>query len=107
MTGDIDDIIHPAENTEIAILSLHRPIPGKVRPIMPVFATRVLAVLGVVGLNVALTIAPYCLKGPWPWIPNTDISSLTRSRFNLLSLVIINDRMDTRHARTGTAGLHR
>ena len=48
MAGDVDNIVDPAQDTEIAVCCFHGRITGQIRPITPIFAVRVLVVSSIV-----------------------------------------------------------
>src|ERR1700722_875228 len=54
VTGDVDDVIHAAQDTVVAIGGKHGAVGGVIGPIVPVFALRILAILFVVLMDEAL-----------------------------------------------------
>ena len=48
VTGDVDDVVDPAQDAEVAVRRLERAVAGEVRPVVPVLAVRILVVLAVV-----------------------------------------------------------
>ena len=58
MAGDVDDVIHASQYPEIAVHGQHRAVGSKIRPVVPVLAVWILAVLGVVLVDEALRDRP-------------------------------------------------
>src|SRR3989449_5463332 len=54
VTGYVDHVVNAAEDAVVAVGGLHRAVAAQERPVVPVFAARVLIVLGEVGLDVAV-----------------------------------------------------
>src|SRR5436309_6303013 len=51
-------VVYAAEDAVVAVGGLHRAVAAQERPVVPIFAARVLVVLGEVGLDVAVAISP-------------------------------------------------
>src|SRR5262249_34291260 len=106
MASHIDDVIHPAQNAIVAILRLHGAITSEIRPVAPVFAGLVFAILGAIRCDKALAITPDSLEGPWPWVAYTDIAGFTGAGGELMAILIVDDRVNARHSGASTARLH-
>src|SRR5205823_7343441 len=85
----------------------HRSVGREVRPVAPVLAFRISAILRVVLFDEAIVVAPNGLHDAGPRIPNADIARFARAGGNLAGGFIVNDRIDAERARTGAAWLHR
>src|SRR6516162_1727291 len=93
MSGNVDDIVNSTQDAIVAVSCLQGTVAGHVRPVTPVSTVPVLAVPCVVLVDVAIGVLPDCLKRARPGILNTDISSPTGARRDLVTHLIINDRM--------------
>src|ERR1039458_2077902 len=51
VTGDVDDVVDPAQYAVVAVVGLHGAVPAQERPVAPVLAGFVLAALGGIGLD--------------------------------------------------------
>src|SRR6266540_1419734 len=74
VASHVDDIVHPAEDPEVAIGRLDSAVAGEVRPVAPVLALSVAAVLLVVGLHEPIGLAPDCLEDPGPGVADADVA---------------------------------
>src|SRR6266849_362192 len=106
MASHVDDVIHPAENSEVSVFGEQRSVPGKIGPVAPVLTLRILAVLLVVLPDKAVTVAPDGLKDPRPGIPDADVSRLFGTGGHLLGVFVVNDGINSEHARPGAARFH-
>src|SRR5438105_7126822 len=106
MAGHVDDIVDTPEDSEVTVLSLNGTVAGEIRPVAPVLALRILVVFLVVRFHEAIGILPDRLHDSGPRIANADVARLS-AWLNLFSLFVEDHRMDSRHARTGAARLHR
>src|SRR5205823_6449401 len=66
VTGDVDHVVNAAEDAEVAVGRLHRAVAAQERPVAPVLALGILIVLGEIGLDVAVAVAPDRLHDPGP-----------------------------------------
>src|ERR1051326_2206353 len=106
MAGNVDYVIHAAENSKVAIRRLYRAITSKVWPVTPVFALGIFVVFAIVLRHKAVAIAVNCLKHSRPRISDADVPCLTRSAFYFLALFIEDHRVDARHSRSSAARFH-
>ena len=107
MAGDIDDIVNAAQDAEVAVRRLHRPVSRQIGPIAPVLAVAVLAVARVILIDEPFGIAPDRLHDPGPRIADADVARLAGARANLLAVFIVDDRIDAGHPGSRAAGFHR
>ena len=105
--GDIDDVVEPPEDAEIAVLGLHGAVAGEIGPVAPVLAVGVLAVFGVIGVDVALPISPDGLEAAGPGVADADVAGDARSRRDLLGVIVVDHRMDAGHGGAGASRFHR
>src|ERR1019366_5084918 len=105
--GHIDHVVNAAEDPEVAVGSLHRPVAGEVGPVTPVLAVRVLVVLAVVGVHEPLGLAPDGLEDARPRVADADVAGLAASRRHLVAVLVVDDRVDAEDAGPAAAGLHR
>jgi hypothetical protein len=70
-------VVHPAEDSVVAIMRNHGPIRRKVRPIPPVLTLPVLAVLLIVLSDEPVLVSPDGLHDARPGVPNADITCFT------------------------------
>src|SRR5205814_4265919 len=106
VAGDIDDVIHPAEDAIVTVGGEHGPIRGVVRPITPVLTLRILVVLFVVLIDESLWVAPNGLHDARPGIANADVASFSRAGFHFLAFFVPNDRINAEDRGASAAGLH-
>src|SRR5262249_15325029 len=66
VTGDVDHVIDAAQNAKVAIRGLDSAIASEIRPVSPILALTVLAVLLVIGRHVTFWLAPNSLKNAGP-----------------------------------------
>ena len=80
--GHVGHYPHVLGSRNLAYLSFNRArdgVAGKARPVAPVLALRVSAILGVIGLHVALAVAPDGLERARPRVRDADVSSHARA----------------------------
>ena len=77
MARNVDYIIDATKNSKIAVRRLHRAVTGKVWPVAPVFAFRILVVLAVVLRHKTVAVAINGLEHSRPGISDTDIPGFT------------------------------
>src|SRR6516165_206263 len=106
MPGHVDHVIDPAQDTIVAISGLHCAIVTEVRPVMPVLALRVFAVLAVVGCDVAVRISPDRLEDSRPRVADADIPGPAGAGWDLLSVLVQNHGKNPGYRRAGAAGFH-
>ena len=80
--GDIDHVVDPAEDPEVAVGRLDRAVAGEVRPVVPVLAVLVPAVLRVVGVDESLGLAPDRLEDARPRVADADVAGLAAARLD-------------------------
>src|SRR5262249_45803539 len=91
----------------VAVGCLQGAVAGHVGPVAPVPTVPVLAVPRIVLVDVAIGVLPDRLKRARPGVLNTDISSPAGARGNLVAHLVIDDRMNARHAWPCTSRFHR
>src|SRR6266540_620948 len=107
MPGDVDHVVDPAEDAEIAVGGLDSAVAREIRPVAPVGALLVPAVLLVVGLDEPLGLAPDRLEDPGPRVANADVAGPAAPRLDDLAVLVVDHRVDTENARPAAPGLHR
>src|SRR6266498_1500667 len=107
VAGHVDDIVHPAEDPEVAVGCLDSTVAGEVRPVAPVLALLVAAVLLVVGLHEPLGLAPDCLEDPGPGVADADVAGTAAPGLDDIALFVVDHGVDPEHPRAAAAGLHR
>src|SRR5581483_2965308 len=93
------------ENAVVAVGRTERTVAGEVRPVAPVLALRILAVLRVVRLHEAIGIFPDRLENARPRIADADVARAPRRQF--IALFVVDHGMNPRHARSCASRLHR
>src|SRR2546428_14115382 len=73
MPGHVDDVVDAPEDPEVAVRGLERAVAREVRPVVPVRAGFVLAVLVVVDLHEPLWLAPNRLEDARPRVADADV----------------------------------
>ena len=106
MARHVDDIIHTAKDSEVTVFGEQRSVARKIGPVTPILTLRILAVLLVVLADKAVAVTPDRLKDPRPWIPDADVSGLFGTGRHFLSIFVINDGINSEHARAGAARFH-
>src|SRR6266849_6766419 len=107
MAGHVDDVIYPAKDSEVTVFGEQCAIACKVRPVTPIFALGILAVLLVIRPHKAIAVSPDGLKDPGPGIADANVSSLLGTSRHLLLIFVVNDRVNPWHARPRASWLHR
>src|SRR5262249_34134980 len=105
--GNVDDVINSTQDAIVAVGCLQSAVAGHVRPVAPVATVPILTIPRVVLVDVAIWVLPDRLKRARPGVLNTDISSPAGAWRNLVAHLVIDDRMNARHARSCTSRLHR
>ena len=82
-------------------------ISCEVRPVAPVLAIFILAILFVIGLYEAVRVPPYGLEHPRPRIPDTDVARLATPGLKLIPFLIVDYWIDAEHTRATASRLHR
>src|SRR5262249_47753726 len=93
-----DDIVNSTQDAIVAVGRLQCTIAGHVGPVAPVPTVSVLTVPRVVLVDVAIGVLPDRLKRAWPGVLDTDISRPAGAGWDLVTQVVINDRMNAGHA---------
>src|SRR3974390_2690190 len=106
VASHVNDVIHAPQYPKIAIHGQHGSIRRKIRPVAPILALRILAVLSVVLVDKALPIAPDGLHDSGPGIPNANVSCLPRTGGHDLSQLVDDYGEDTGHTWARAPGLH-
>src|SRR5207248_7041945 len=106
MPGHIDDVIHSAQNAEVAVRRQYGPIRSKIWPVTPVFAVGVLAILPVVLVDETLAITPHGLDDPRPRIGNAGVARLARYGSGFVTFLIGYDGVGTLFACSRTCRLN-
>src|SRR6267142_7005909 len=106
VAGDVDDVIHAAEDAIVAVGGNHGAVACKVRPVLPLFALRVLAVFCVVLFDEALWVAPNGLHDAGPGIADAEVACGVLARFDFSSSFIPDRRIDAECGGAGAAGFH-
>src|SRR5205807_8250531 len=107
VAGDIDHVVNAAEDPVIAICRLDGAVAAHERPVAPVLAAGILVVLGEVGLDVAVAVAPDRLHDARPGIADADVTRLAGTLANFCAGLVVDDRMNPRRAGTAATRLHR
>src|SRR2546426_3188094 len=107
VAGDIDHVVDAAQDAVIAICRLHGAVAAHEGPVAPILALGFLVVLGEIGLDVAVAVAPDRLHDARPRIADADVARLAGSLGNLGTGLVVNDRVNPRRAGTAAARLHR
>src|SRR5438874_2509109 len=105
--GDIDDIIHAAEDAIVAVRGKHGAIRSVIRPIAPILAFRVPAILSVILTGETVGVSPNGLHDARPGIADADVSGHVRAGFDFLRFFVPNHRINSQRRRACAAGLHR
>src|SRR4029077_13441785 len=95
------------QDAVVAVRRLQGAIAAQEGPVAPVLAARILIVLGEIGLDIAIAIAPDRLHDARPGIADADVARLAGALGNLGAGLVVNDRMNPRRGRTAAARLHR
>src|SRR5262249_15070507 len=106
VAGDIDDVVHAAEDAIVAVSGKHGAVTGEVGPVLARLAFRILAVFCVVLLHKTIRIAPDSLHDAGPGIANADISGDLLAGFDLLAVFVPDDRINSEGAGACAARLH-
>src|SRR5206468_1484666 len=107
VTGDVDHVVDAAEDAVIAICRLHRAVAAHEGPVAPVLAPGIRVVLGEIGLDVAVAVAPDRLHDARPRIADADVAGFAGALGNLGAGLVIDDRMNPRRGGAAAARLHR
>src|SRR5271157_5478765 len=107
VASDVNHVVHATEDAVVAVRRLHGRVTGQVRPVLPVLAVPVLAVLAVVRPDVAIAVAPEGLQTPRPRVADADVTGLVGAGREFLAMLVVDHRVDARHAWPGAARLHR
>src|SRR5208337_4684179 len=107
VASDVDHVVHATEDAVVAVRRLHGRVTGQVGPVPPVLAVPVLAVLAVVRPDVAIAVAPEGLQTPRPRVADADVTGLVGAGREFLAMLVVDHRVDARHAWPGAARLHR
>src|SRR5215467_15388019 len=107
VAGHVDDVIHAAENAIVAVGGKHGAVCGIIRPVAPIFAFRILAVLRVILTHETLGVAPDGLHNSRPGVADADVSGGARASFDLFSILVPNHGINSQRRRPGAAGFHR
>src|SRR5207249_6749259 len=107
VTSDIDHVVDAAQDAVIAIRGLHGAVAAQEGPVAPVLALGILVVLGEVGLDVAVAVAPDRLHDARPGMADADVARLAGTLGNLGAGLVVNDRVNPRRAGTAAARRHR
>src|SRR5260370_7397944 len=106
MAGDVDDVIYPAKDSEVTVFGEQSAIACKVRPVTPIFALGILAVLLVIRPDKAFAVSPDGLKDPRPGIADANVSGLLGTSSHLLLIFVVNDPPNPGHTRPPPSCLH-
>src|SRR5260370_38088128 len=106
MASHVDNVVDAPEDAVITVCWQDGAIGGVIRPVAPVLALRVLAVLLVVLIDEALRIAPDGLHDAGPGISNTNIPRCVGAGFNFFSLLVPDHRINSECGRTRASRLH-
>src|SRR5262249_38083850 len=79
MSRDVDDVVDATQNPEVAVRWEYCTVRGKVRPITPVLALPVPAVLPIVLRDETIGVTPNGLHDAGPRVSNTDVAGSTRT----------------------------
>src|SRR5208337_3639908 len=106
VAGDIDDVVHAAENSVVAVGRKDGGVGGVVGPIAPILALRILVVFLVVLTDEAMRVAPDGLHNARPGITDADVARGMVSGGDFLTFFVPDDGIDAKAGRTCAAGLH-
>ena len=106
MPGDVDHVVDPTDDAEVAVGGEDGAVVGEVRPVVPVLALGVAAVLLVVGVDEPLGLSPDRLEDSRPGVADADVAGATAPRLDDLALLVIDDGIDPHDPRPAAAGLH-
>src|ERR1039458_1002211 len=107
MARYVDHVIHASQYSEIAVHGQHVSGRRKRGPVAPLLAVAILAIFLVILSDESFAIAPNGLHDPGPRIANDDVARLPRSCRDFLVVLVINRRIDSRHAWARASRLHR
>src|SRR5262249_26598367 len=96
----------PPEDAEVPIGRLDRPVAREVRPVAPVLAFFVPAVLRIVDLHEPLRLAPDRLEDAGPGVPDADVAGAAASGLHHPAPFVVDYWIDSADSRTATARLH-
>src|SRR5262249_31401827 len=99
--------VHPPEDPKVAVGRLDRPVAREIRPVTPVLALLVPAVLRVVDLHEPLRLAPDRLEDAGPRVADTDVPGSSASGLPDAALFVVNRGVDPEASGTATPRLHR
>src|SRR5439155_6368112 len=105
--GHVDHVVDAPEDPEVAVGRLDGAVAREVRPVAPVLALLVPAVLLVVGLDEPLGLAPDRLEDARPRVADADVARSPASRLDDAALFVVDHRVDAEDAGPAAAGLHR
>src|SRR5207237_10484967 len=105
--GYVYHVSTAAEDAGVAVGGLHRAVAAQERPVVPVFATRVLIVLGEVGLDVAVAISPDRLHDARPRVADAHVARLAGPLGDFRPGFVVDHRMNPRRGGAAASGLHR
>src|SRR6202043_4124344 len=91
----------------ITVRGQYRAIGGVIWPVAPVFALRILIIFFVVLIDEALRIAPDGLHDAGPPIANTNVSGVSGTGGNFITVLVPNYRINSQRRRACAARLHR
>src|SRR3989442_2794058 len=107
MPGHVDDVVDAPEDPEVAVRGLERAVAREVRPVVPVRAGFVLAVLLVVDLHEPLWLTPDRLEDAGPRVADADVPRPTPAGLDHPAVLVIDYRVDPKDPWPAAAGLHR
>ena len=105
--GDVDHIVYPPEDSIVTVGSEQSSVGGEVRPVPPILAFRVPAVLAVVLRHEAVPVAPDRLHDSRPRIPDADVARLVGTERHLLPVLVEDDRVNAESGGARASRFHR
>src|SRR5690349_20251789 len=106
VAGNVDYVVHAPKNAEVAVAGKQSAVAGEVRPVAPILARRILAILRVVLLHEAVGIAPDSLHDARPGVAYADVSRRVIAGFDFLAVLVPDDGVNAEGGRARASGLH-
>src|ERR1039457_7464250 len=106
MPGHVDHIVDATEYPYVAIRCLDGAVTRKVRPVAPVLALRIPAVLLEVGIHEPLGLTPDRLEDARPRVADADVPRSTAARLDDLAILVVDHGIDAEDSGAAAARFH-